>query len=188
MRHSPTHPCAVVTLVAVLFHPFTGFSQSEEPEIPAVASSETAKLLSLEGKTVKVTGKIASAGKSKSGNQFLNFAGSEFVAVTFSSDVTKFPGGEPADVFDGKTVAITGPIKVYKGIPEIILGKPSMIKVIDASELVVPEPKPAEEEKEKKVEGEEAPEPKSEEDPKAAEKEPAPVKIPPVDWRKYFPE
>ena len=114
----------------------------EGAEIPSLACTETEKLLALEGKTVRVTGKVARTGKSNAGNQFLNFEASEFVAVTFSSDVSKFTEGDPADLFDGKHVAITGPIKIYKGIPEIVLSKPSMIELVDAADLVVPEPEP----------------------------------------------
>ncbi len=155
------------------------------PAIPAVASSETEKLHSLEGETVRVTGLVKAARTSPSGHQFLDFAGSEFMTVTFRSDLDEFGEALPADTYEGKTVAITGPVKIYKGIPEIILNHPSLIEIIPASEAIVPPPPPEPEKIAEAAPEPSAPEPEPE---KPALKEKVDEKKPPVDWRLYFPD
>ena len=157
---------------------------AEPDAIPALASSESEKLHALEGETVRVTGLVEATRISQSGHQFLDFAESDFMTVTFRSDLDEFGEALPADTYKGQTVAVTGPIKIYKGIPEIILNKPSLIEIIPASEAVVPPPPP---------EPEIAPEP----EPEPTEPEPEPEKPAeekkmaeeksPIDWRKYFP-
>lgn len=53
-----------------------------------------------------------------------------FTAVIFEKDKYKFPAS-PADHYWGKTVNVTGIIKEYEGRAEIILEKPSQIKIVD---------------------------------------------------------
>lgn len=65
---------------------------------------------------------------------FLNFHKDHkkhFTAVIFMSDYSKFPAS-PEDYYYGKKVQVTGTIKEYKGKPEIILEKPSQIKIIES--------------------------------------------------------
>lgn len=52
-----------------------------------------------------------------------------FTAVIFEKDKNKFPT-EPADYYWGKTVDVTGKIKEYEGRAEIILERPSQIKIV----------------------------------------------------------
>ena len=179
--------CALLLLGVAFLPGFAPAQETSKPEIPVVASAETEKLAALEGATVRVTGFVERAAKSSAGNQFLNFSGSEFTTVTFSSDVPKFGERAPADTYGRKTVAVTGPIKIYKGKPEIVLNHPSQIEIIDPSQAAVPEAKP---ESPPEPEPEPAPEPEAPA-PEAAPEEkppPDPSKPGPVDWRKYFPE
>lgn len=53
-----------------------------------------------------------------------------FTAVIFESDKNKFPP-QPADIYSGKTIDVTGIIKEYKGRAEIILKDKSQIRIID---------------------------------------------------------
>jgi DNA/RNA endonuclease YhcR with UshA esterase domain len=48
-----------------------------------------------------------------------------FAAVIFSDDESKFPN---VDALAGKVADVTGPIRLYRGKPEIILNDPAQIK------------------------------------------------------------
>jgi len=48
-----------------------------------------------------------------------------FTAVIFSRDVTKFSN---VDALNGKTVDVTGPVRLHNGRPEIILNDQGRIK------------------------------------------------------------
>ena len=60
---------------------------------------------------------------------FIDFGGrypnNTFTAVIFSRDVTKFSN---VDALNGKTVDVTGPVRLHNGKPEIILNDPGQIK------------------------------------------------------------
>jgi hypothetical protein len=146
-------------------------SQETSVETPRVAASDTARLVSLEGKTVRVTGKITETGKSGSGHNFLNFEDSAFVGFTPSADLANFSEGAPADLFKDKIVEITGPIEFYQDKPEIVLKSPDQIKIIDPSKL-------AKDTSSSEAEPEKAPAP-------VASKAPEDRKDV-VDWRLYF--
>ncbi len=191
---SPQFPGIPILAAGLLVAAFPASAEdASRPEIPVIASVETEKLAGLEGQTVKVTGYVENTGKSGAGNQFLNFSGSEFNTVTFNSDVPKFGDTAPADTYRQKTVAVTGPIKIYKGKPEIVLNHPDQIEIIDPSEAAIPEEKP---EAPPEPDAEPEPDPKSEPEPEAVvEKTPGENEAPadpavpgPIDWRKYFPE
>ncbi|MEM7145981.1 MAG: hypothetical protein AAF591_12660 [Verrucomicrobiota bacterium] len=160
----------LLTSVALLS---LSISQETAVDTPVVAASDTEKLLSLKGQTVKVTGKVTKTGKSGSGHNFLNFENSKFVGFTPSADLTNFPEGHPADTFQDKLVEITGPIELYQDKPEIVIKSPDQIKIIDPSKLAkvdsasqdaAPEEKPA----------------------PAITKTPATDPNEAVDWRRYF--
>lgn len=53
-----------------------------------------------------------------------------FTAVLFKDDRNKFPS-QPADLYLGKTIDVSGRIKEYKGRAEIILKDSSQIKIVD---------------------------------------------------------
>jgi predicted lipoprotein len=82
------------------------------------------------GKDVTVEGVVSEVHHTASGKAiFLDIGGrypeQQFAAVVFASDFGKFP---KVDSLEGKTVDVTGAIKVYHGRPEIILSDPAQIK------------------------------------------------------------
>ncbi len=81
------------------------------------------------GRDAIVTGTIVGVRETEKVTQ-LQFFDPErppFIAAIFKKDLPKFP--PPAGGWIGKTVRMTGPIKVYV-IPEIILSKPEQIQVV----------------------------------------------------------
>ena len=132
-----------------------------------------------EGKEIKVRGLVERTGRSKgSGMNFLNFTGGQFTVVIFGRSLKNFPEGEPADIFKGKLVEVTGKVEFYKQKPQIVVEEAARIVVIDPETrkpVVAPEEKQASGKKSPAVEGKksEAPKPVA----------PARVK---VDPRLYF--
>ena len=82
------------------------------------------------GQTVTIEGDVSNVHTTGSGMTFIDMGGrypdNPFTAVIFSDDAGKFPD---VDDFDGKTVDITGLVKLYKGKPEIILKSADQIKI-----------------------------------------------------------
>jgi DNA/RNA endonuclease YhcR with UshA esterase domain len=81
------------------------------------------------GQTVTVEGAISDIHTGRSGATFIDIGGSypdnNFTAVIFAADAAKFPN---ASALDGKTVAISGPVQLYQGRPEIILKSADQLK------------------------------------------------------------
>jgi len=80
------------------------------------------------GEKVTVRGIVVEVYVSKGGNAYLNF-GAAFPNQTFSADVLvkKTPqlladGAQWLKDLEGKDVAVTGTVALYKGKPEIVLG------------------------------------------------------------------
>jgi DNA/RNA endonuclease YhcR with UshA esterase domain len=83
------------------------------------------------GQVVTVTGIIGGVGHSpRSNTTFINFGAPfpnhDFTAVIFASAAPRFPD---VDSWNGKTVSVTGVVKMYRGKPEIVLNSLSQIKV-----------------------------------------------------------
>ncbi|MCP4849423.1 MAG: hypothetical protein GY899_15915 [Verrucomicrobiaceae bacterium] len=101
-------------------------------EIPVLDVQKIDGIRASEGKEIKVRGLVERTGKSKgSGMNFLNFTGGEFTVVVFGRSLKNFPEGEPADIFKGKLVEVTGKVEIYKEKPQIILEEPSRIVVLN---------------------------------------------------------
>jgi DNA/RNA endonuclease YhcR with UshA esterase domain len=86
------------------------------------------------GQTVTVEGTIVATHNSGKAC-FLNFHQDykrHFTAVIFASVFDQFPPS-PENYYHRKTVQVTGLVKEYKGKPEIILERPSQIKIIGES-------------------------------------------------------
>ena len=102
--------------------------QAEEAAIPVVTPEEAAQH---EGKVVTVKGKVDGQRTAASGTTFLNFGGRHpnqiFSCRAFGD---RFPDGVPA--CEGKTVEVTGKIKMYDGKPSIDLDGPGQLKVLEA--------------------------------------------------------
>ena len=144
-----------------------------------IAATETEELKAKDGQRVTVYGETSGAGKSSSGTNFVNFKEGEFYLVTFKTDLNLFPNGEPADLYDGKRIAVTGVMSIYRGKPQFKLTSPEQVRVLEADEEFPP----------KQEEMEEAPEPEAK--PEATpETEPKPEeeakRKPPVDPSEYF--
>jgi DNA/RNA endonuclease YhcR with UshA esterase domain len=82
------------------------------------------------GKTVTVEGAVSEVHHTASGKAtFVDMGGrypnNVFTGVLFSDDAAKFPD---VDSLAGKTIDMTGVIKLYQGRPEIILNDPGQIK------------------------------------------------------------
>lgn len=92
-----------------------------------IAPSDTSKYV---GKSVTVEGTASEIHHAASGRvTFIDMGGrypnNTFAGVIFSDDASKFPD---VDSLDGKTVDITGTVKLYQGRTEIILNDPAQIK------------------------------------------------------------
>jgi DNA/RNA endonuclease YhcR with UshA esterase domain len=83
------------------------------------------------GEFASVKGKVHQVYISSRGNIFLNIDGiypeNPFTAVIFKSDADKFPNIKS---LEGKTIIVTGQIKLYRNKPEIILNSPNQIKIV----------------------------------------------------------
>lgn len=104
-----------------------GGLQAEEAAIPVVTPQEAAQH---EGKIVTVKGKVDGQKTTSSGTTFMNFGGRHpnqvFSCRAFAD---KFPEGVPA--CEGKTVEVTGKIKIHEGKPSMDLSGPDKIKVLE---------------------------------------------------------
>ncbi|MYM56970.1 nucleotide-binding protein [Thalassovita mangrovi] len=82
------------------------------------------------GETVTVEGVVSQVSTSNRGTTFINFGGRYpnhiFYAVIFKNNADRFSGVRS---LEGKAVAITGAIELYKGKPQIILRSPSQIEL-----------------------------------------------------------
>lgn len=81
------------------------------------------------GQVVTVEGSVSEVHTDqRSGVTFINMGGrypsNTFTGVIFSAFANQFPG---VASLAGQVVRITGPVKLYKGKPEIILNKASQI-------------------------------------------------------------
>ena len=83
------------------------------------------------GQTVTVEGTVDEVNTDpRSGNTFIDMGGrypdQAFTAVIFRSDAGSF---QDVKSLNGKTVEITGRVRLHKGKPEIILNAASQIKI-----------------------------------------------------------
>ena len=76
-----------------------------------------------------VEGTVSEVYKARSGVTFIDMGGrypnEVFTGVIFRDEASKFPNVE---ALDGKTVDITGVVRLYKGKPEIILNDATQLK------------------------------------------------------------
>ncbi len=145
-----------------------------------LAAGDTEALLAKEGQKVVVHGESMGSKKSASGTNFVNFKDATFFLVTFKSDLPQFSEGEPADLYDGKRLAVEGAVAIYQGKPQIKLTDPKQVTIL-AADAVFPPPAGAKPESAapakvmtEKPEPETAPAPET------------PKRKPPVDPAEYF--
>jgi DNA/RNA endonuclease YhcR with UshA esterase domain len=107
-----------------------GFALAAAPSLAQTQMIAAADAKAHVGQTLTVEGVVSEVHTAASGRAtFIDFGGrypnNTFTAVIFSRDVTKFSN---VDALNGKTVDITGPVRVHNGRPEIILNDPGQIK------------------------------------------------------------
>jgi DNA/RNA endonuclease YhcR with UshA esterase domain len=110
--------------LALLFAAMAAPALAQTPPIaPAAAKDHVGEQVTIEGVVSEVH--HAASGRAT----FIDIGGrypnNPFAAVIFESDAGKFPN---VDALDGKTIDITGRIRLYRGAPEIILNDPGQIK------------------------------------------------------------
>ena len=100
---------------------------------PALAQATIAPAAAKEhvGETVTVEGAVSEVHHAASGRAtFIDMGGrypnNAFAAVIFQSDAGKFPN---VDALNGKTIDVSGRIRLYRGTPEIVLSDSGQIKV-----------------------------------------------------------
>lgn len=105
---------------------FAVFSRSHAVTLAATQARDHA------GETATVCGVVASATfavRTKGTPTFLNldqpYPKQVFTAVIWGSDRPKF--GQPEVSYRGKHICVTGTIKVFRGMPEIVVTTPSQI-------------------------------------------------------------
>lgn len=105
----------------------SGFAEEAKEAIPVVSPQEAAQH---EGQVVTVKGRVDGQRTAASGTTFLNFGGRHpnqiFSCRAFAE---KFPDGVPP--CEGKTVEVTGKIKMHEGKPSMDLLGPDKIKVLE---------------------------------------------------------
>jgi DNA/RNA endonuclease YhcR with UshA esterase domain len=81
------------------------------------------------GERATVAGVVSQVSISRGGTTFLNFGARYpnhvFTAVIFESAAAQFP--EPQR-WEGKLVSVSGPIRLYRGKPEIVLNSASQLQ------------------------------------------------------------
>lgn len=82
------------------------------------------------GKNAAVSDRVDGVHQSGKGNIFLNMGG-KYPNQAFTAYIPSNNAGEFADYqkYDGKTVAVSGKITLYRGKPEIVVTSPSQINV-----------------------------------------------------------
>ncbi len=91
------------------------------------------------GETATVCGEVAStryAASSRGQPTFINlnkpYPNQVFTVLIWGSDRAKFGNAEA--IYRGKSVCVTGTIKEYRGVPEIIANEPSQVKIQSSKE------------------------------------------------------
>lgn len=108
----------------------------EQPELKIKEEDKVSKIICSPdsakyhvGSIVTVCGKVSGVHLNKEGMLFLNFGNpfpdNSFSAIAFKDIAPKF---KAAEHYNGKHLCITGPIKMYKGKPEIVLMELNQVK------------------------------------------------------------
>jgi DNA/RNA endonuclease YhcR with UshA esterase domain len=112
------------TIILALSFSMAAAVATAEPQIITAGDAKTRI-----GETVTVEGTVADVHLGRSGTAFIDIGGrfpdNALTAVIFVDDLGKFPG---AKALAGKQVAISGPVQLYQGKPEIILKSADQLK------------------------------------------------------------
>jgi hypothetical protein len=103
------------------------------PQASAAATLTAAQAKDHVGETATVCGVVASAtfaARSKGQPTFLNldkpYPEPIFTALIWGSERAKF--GQPEAIYKDKRICVTGTIKAYRGVPQIVVTEPGQIK------------------------------------------------------------
>ena len=107
---------------------------STAPAGETIEATDIDKLKESVGKTVTAHGKVSDTFKANSGRILINFEGAnrDFVAMITKDSAEAvnagFDGGVTKAV-DGKTINVTGEVKLFRDKPQIEVSKPEQIKI-----------------------------------------------------------
>ena len=98
---------------------------------PQTISADSIKFY--EGKLVTVCEKVVDTHVTKESKVvYLNFGhpypAQTFTGVIFAGDVSKF-SYQPEEYLKGKTICVTGTVKIYKDKPEIIINRQDQVQI-----------------------------------------------------------
>jgi len=115
-----------VACIATLIAAASAATPRVAPAQKVVSAQEASQHI---GETVTVTGTVGDVGHSQRSNTiFVNFGppfpNHTFTAVIFASAANLFPD---VDSWKGRTLSITGVVKMYRGKPEIVLESPKQV-------------------------------------------------------------
>ncbi|NLF70240.1 MAG: hypothetical protein GX575_14470 [Candidatus Anammoximicrobium sp.] len=124
----------MLVLIAAMIGGWAGCSWAASDAPPArVAAHDVQALRTLVGQAVTVSGRVSGTGVSgSSGHQFLNFDNREFSVICFADDLDRFTAGQPAELYKGRDIEITGVLERYRDKLQIRLREPSQIKLAGA--------------------------------------------------------
>jgi DNA/RNA endonuclease YhcR with UshA esterase domain len=112
-------------VLAFLFVGNATLAAAQTPPIaPAAAKDHVGEQVTIEGVVSEVH--HAASGRVTFIDMGGRYPSRPFAAVIFQSDAGKFPN---VDALDGKTIDVSGRIRLYRGTPEIIVNDPGQIKV-----------------------------------------------------------
>jgi DNA/RNA endonuclease YhcR with UshA esterase domain len=110
----------ILLVVALLV---TAAPASAETITPSAASQHVGQPVTVEGVVSEVH--HAASGKVTFINMGGRYPDNPFTAVIFADEASKFPN---VDSLEGRTIDVTGTVKLYRGRPEIILNDAGQIK------------------------------------------------------------
>ena len=120
---------ALVLSFGCALTPARAQTQAPAQAQPSAQTLQPAEAQAHAGQTVTVEGAVSNVHKIPNGITFIDMGGkfpdNTFTAVILAADATKFPD---VDSLNGKTVDVTGQVRLYKGKPEILLKDPAQIK------------------------------------------------------------
>ena len=121
----------------------SGTFAAEKTKAPTTAptvleAKDKAGLDASTDKTVTVKGVVSEAQWATSGKVFIikfkDTEESQFSAVLFSKNKEPFEKtfeGDLSTVFEGATIEVTGPVKMFKEHPEIVIDRAKQIKILE---------------------------------------------------------
>ncbi|MEM0896581.1 MAG: hypothetical protein AAGJ79_06810, partial [Verrucomicrobiota bacterium] len=108
---------------------------TEEVEVlELIEASDHATVVASAGRKARVRGFVSESNKTATtGANFLNLQDSDFTVVIFGKALTNFTGGEPATIYKGKWIEVSGMIELHQddaGRPQIVVESPDQIREV----------------------------------------------------------